>query len=71
VALLGANIPRAILRDRSDRRIAGRARGFDVFDDRAYVKLQQLLVNADSLGSVLFSRLQINEPTPISPPVYV
>ena len=43
-ALLGPNIHRAILRVGYDRRIAGRARGFDVFDDRASRKRQQLLI---------------------------
>jgi hypothetical protein len=44
VALLGPNIHRAILWVGYDRRIAGRARGFDVFDDRAKMKRQQLLI---------------------------
>jgi hypothetical protein len=35
VALPGPNIHRTILWVRYDRRIAGRARGFDVFDDRS------------------------------------
>jgi hypothetical protein len=44
VARLGPNIRRAILRVRYDRRIAGRASGFDVFDDRTNVTRQQLLI---------------------------
>ena len=35
VALLGPNIHFAILRVRHDRKNAGRARGFDMFDGRA------------------------------------
>jgi hypothetical protein len=42
-ALLGPSIHRTILRARYDHRITGRARGFDVFDDRANRKRQQLL----------------------------
>jgi hypothetical protein len=42
VALLSANIHWAILFVRYDRRIAGRARGFDVFDYRAKMTRQDL-----------------------------
>lgn len=42
LALLGPNIHFAILWVRYDRKIAGRARGFDVFDYRANMKRQQL-----------------------------
>ncbi len=42
LALLGPNIHFAILWVRYDRRIAGRARGFDVFDYRAGMRRQQL-----------------------------
>jgi hypothetical protein len=39
-APLGPSIHRAILWVRYDRKIAGRARGFDAFDDRANRKRQ-------------------------------
>ena len=42
VALLSANIHWAILWVRYDRKIAGRARSFDVFDYRAKMKRQDL-----------------------------
>lgn len=42
LALLGPNIHWAILWVRYDRKIAGRARSFDVFDYRAGMKRQQL-----------------------------
>jgi len=42
VALLGANIRWAVLWVRYDRRVAGRARSFDVFDYRAGMKRQDL-----------------------------
>jgi hypothetical protein len=44
VALRSPNIHWAILRVRCDRRIAGRAWGIEVFDDRANRKRQQLLI---------------------------
>jgi hypothetical protein len=44
MGLLGPNIHWAILWVRYDRKIAGRARGFGVFDDRANRRRQQLLV---------------------------
>ncbi len=42
LALLGPNIHGAILFERYDRRVAGRARRFDVFDYRANMRRQQL-----------------------------
>lgn len=42
LALLGPNIHFAILFVRYDRKVAGRARGYDVFDYRAGMKRQQL-----------------------------
>ena len=42
VALLGPNLRWAILWVRYDRRIAGRARSFDVYDHRARMKRQDL-----------------------------
>ena len=49
VARLGPNIHRAILWVRYDRRIAGRAMGFDVFDDRANMKRRQPpIIGSDS-----------------------
>jgi hypothetical protein len=42
VALLGPNIHFAILFVRYDRKVAGRARSFDVFDYRANMRRQQL-----------------------------
>jgi hypothetical protein len=42
LALLGPNIHWAILWVRNDRKIAGRARGFDVFDYRANMRWQRL-----------------------------
>jgi hypothetical protein len=42
VALLGANVHFAILFVRYDRRVAGRARSFDVYDYRAGLRRQDL-----------------------------
>jgi hypothetical protein len=56
VALIGPSIDRAILRVRYGRRIAGWARGFDVFDDRADRKRQQLQIIGSDRRVARFGR---------------
>ena len=50
MALLGPNIHFAILWVRYDRKIAGRARGLGVFDDRANRLRQQLLIIEETVA---------------------